>query len=77
MKMQTYDLLDDSEDPFAGIEEVDETSQDDLLFPPGPIVQDPDELPLGPWAETRGSADPDDCRPALWTALLLSGALMM
>ena len=38
---QTSDLLDDSEGPFAGIEEVDETSQDVLWFPPGPIVQDP------------------------------------
>ncbi|QIZ82695.1 HTH DNA binding domain-containing protein [Thalassovita gelatinovora] len=47
MRRQIPDIFDSSEDPF---EDDKETSEQDLWFLPGPIEQDPDDLPPGPRA---------------------------
>ncbi|QXI65994.1 hypothetical protein CP157_03786 (plasmid) [Paracoccus marcusii] len=48
--------------PDAG--EVDEASEDDLWFLPGPINDEPDDLPPGPQAEPREFKIIDDWRSA-------------
>jgi len=57
-------LHDDYLDPLAGVEEVEETSEDDLWFLPGPIEEEPDDLPPGPRAEPRETDVLDDWRNA-------------
>jgi len=64
MKPQTTVLHDDFDDPLAGVEEVEETSEDDLWFLPGPVEDEPDDLPAGPKAEPRETAVVDDWRKA-------------
>jgi hypothetical protein len=64
MKPQASALPDDFDDPLAGVEEVEEASEDDLWFLPGPIEEEPDDLPPGPRAEPRETAVLDDWRKA-------------
>ena len=47
---------------LSAVEEVEETSEDDLWFLPGPIEEEPDDLPPGPRAEPRETAVLDDWR---------------
>ena len=51
-------------DALATVEEVDETSEGDLWFLPGPIDDEPDDLPPGPRAEPREIKVIDDWRSA-------------
>ena len=64
MKPQTFAKHDDFDDPHAIVEEVDETSEDDLWFLPGPIEKEPDYLPTGPRTAPRETKVPDDWRKA-------------
>lgn len=64
MKPQTSVLQDDLYEPLTAVEEVDGTSEDDLWFLPGPIDDEPDDLPPGPRAEPREAAILDDWRKA-------------
>ena len=64
MKPQTSGIHDDLDDPLARVEEVEETFEDDLWFLPGPIEEEPDDLPPGPRAEPRETAVLDDWRRA-------------
>jgi hypothetical protein len=64
MMPQTFALPDDYRDPLAGVEEVEETSEDDLWFMPGPVEEEPDDLPPGPRAEPQETAVLDDWRRA-------------
>lgn len=64
MKHQASAWHDDFNDPLAAVEEVGETSEDDLWFLPGPIEEEPDDLPPGPGAEPRETAVLDDWRKA-------------
>lgn len=52
------------DDPLIGLEEAAERSEDDLWFLPGPIEDEPDDLPPGPRAEPRETAILDDWRKA-------------
>lgn len=56
-----YSIFDD---PLTGVEEAVERSEDDLWFLPGPIEDEPDDLPPGPRAEPRETAILDDWRKA-------------
>jgi HTH DNA binding domain. len=51
-------------DPLSGREEAEERSEDDLWFLPGPIVDEPDDLPPGPRAEPHETVVLDDWRRA-------------
>ena len=51
-------------DPLPDTEEVVETSEDDLWFLPGPINDEPEDLPPGPRAEPREIKVIDDWRSA-------------
>lgn len=64
MKPQASALHDNFDDPLAGVEEFEETSEDYLWFLPGPIEDWPDDLPPGPKAEPRETAVLDDWRKA-------------
>jgi hypothetical protein len=64
MKPQTPVLHDDFDEPRAGVEEVEKTSEDNLWFLPGPIDEAPGDLPAGPQAEPRNTAVLDDWRKA-------------
>lgn len=64
MKPQIPAKHDDFYDPVAGVEEVDDRSEDDLWFLPAPIDEEPDNLPSGPQAELREVAALDDWRKA-------------
>jgi hypothetical protein len=55
---------DDFDDPFMVAEGTEEPREDDLWFLPGPIDEEPDDLPPGPRAELRETAIPDDWRKA-------------
>jgi hypothetical protein len=57
-------LHDDYHDPLAGVAEVEGASADNLWFLPGPIEEEPDDLPPGPRAEPRENAVLDDWRKA-------------
>lgn len=61
---QTFASHDESDDPLAGVEEVEETTEEDLWFLPGPIDAEPDDLPPGPRAEPRETAVLDEWRKA-------------
>lgn len=50
MKPQASVLHDDFDEPLAAVEEADGTSEDDLWFLPGPMEEEPDDLPPGPRA---------------------------
>ena len=56
-----YSIFDD---PLTGVEEAVERSEDDLWFLPGPIEDEPDDLPPGPRGEPRGTSILDDWRKA-------------
>ena len=64
MKPQASASHDNFDDPLAGVAEVEEASEDDLWFLPGPIEEEPDDLPPGPRAEPRETAVLDDWRKA-------------
>jgi hypothetical protein len=64
MKPQASALHDSFDDPLTGVEEAEERSEDDLWFLPGPIEDEPDDLPPGPRAEPRATAVLDDWRKA-------------
>ena len=57
-------LPDDFDDPLPGVEAVEETSDGDLWFLPGPIEEEPDDLSPGPRAEPHETAVLDDWRKA-------------
>ena len=52
------------DDPLVDAEGLEETSEDDLWFLPGPMEVEPDYLPPGPRAELRETAVLDDWRKA-------------
>ena len=64
MKPQSSAPHDSFYDPLTGVKEAEETSEDDLWFLPGPIEDEPDDLPPGPRAEPRETAVLDDWRKA-------------
>ena len=64
MKTQGPTVLSYFGDALPGTEEVDETSEDDLWFLPGPFDDAPDDLPPGPRAEPREIKVIDDWRTA-------------
>ena len=51
MKTQAATLTDDYDNPLITIEEDQEAHEDDLWFLPGPLEEEPDDLPPGPRAE--------------------------
>ncbi len=64
MKPQASTLHDDFDDPLARVEEVEETSEDDLWFLPSPNEEEPDNLPPGPRADPGETAVLDYWRAA-------------
>lgn len=64
MRSQASSLYSDFNDPIAGEAEVGEASLEDLWFMPGPIEEQPDDLPPGPLADRRETAVLDDWRSA-------------
>lgn len=64
MEPQAFPFDDDFDDPRAGAEAVEAPSESDLWFLPGPIEEEPDDLPPGPRAELRESEVLDDWRKA-------------
>ena len=64
MKPQASVLHDDFEVPPIAVGEVDETSDNNLWFLPGPIEEETDDLPPGPRAEPREMVVLDDWRKA-------------
>lgn len=64
MKPQTSAMHHNFDDPLVGIDAVDETSDTDLWFLPGPIEEEPDDLLPGPRAEPHETAVLDDWRRA-------------
>lgn len=64
MKPQASAPHDSFDDPLTAAEEAEERSEDDLWFLPGPIKDEPDDLPPGPRAEPRETAILDDWRKA-------------
>ena len=64
MKLQASAPHDSFDDTLTGAEEAEERSVDDLWFLPGPIEDEPDDLPPGPRAEPRETAILDDWRNA-------------
>jgi len=64
MKPQVPTQYSKLEDPLVDAEGIEETSEDDLWFLPGPIEVEPDYLPPGPRAELRETAVLDDWRKA-------------
>lgn len=64
MKPQAYAKKDVFDDPLTGVEEAEEISEEDLWFLPGPIEDQPDDLPPGPRAEPSETAIVDDWRKA-------------
>ncbi len=64
MKPQTFASNDDFDGPLARVGEVEEASDGDLWFLPGPIEEEPDSLPLGPRVESCETAVLDDWRKA-------------
>jgi hypothetical protein len=64
MKMQAPAFHDGSDALFLDAEEVEQSSEDDLWFLPGPMEEEPDYLPPGPRAEPREAEVLDDWRKA-------------
>ena len=64
MKPQVSTQYDSFDEPLADPEGLEETSEDDLWFLPGPMEEEPDYLPPGPRAELRETAVLDDWRKA-------------
>jgi hypothetical protein len=64
MKLQAPAFQDESDALFLDAEEVEQSSEDDLWFLPGPMEEEPDYLPPGPRAEPREAEVLDDWRKA-------------
>ena len=64
MKPQVLSQHDESDDLLAEAEEVEQASEDDLWFLPGPMEEEPDYLPPGPRAEPSETAVIGDWRRA-------------
>jgi hypothetical protein len=64
MKPQASSPHDSFDEPLTWVEEVEERSEDDLWFLPGPIEDEPDDLPPSPRGEPRETAILDDWRKA-------------
>ena len=64
MKPQVSMQYNRFDDPLVDAEGLEETSEDDLWFLPGPMEVEPDYLPPGPRAELRETAVLDDWRKA-------------
>jgi hypothetical protein len=64
MKPQAPVLHDEYDALILDGEEVEEASEDDLWFLPGPMEEEPDYLPPGPRAEPREAEVLDDWRKA-------------
>jgi hypothetical protein len=64
MKPQVPAFHDESDALFLDAEEVEQSSEDDLWFLPGPMEEEPDYLPPGPRAEPREAEVLDDWRKA-------------
>lgn len=60
MKIQASALTDVFDDPLITIEEDEEAHEDDLWFLPGPLEEEPDDLPPGPRAEPPDTAVIED-----------------
>ncbi|MDF9301983.1 helix-turn-helix domain-containing protein [Tritonibacter mobilis] len=60
MKPQASTLTDDFDDPIITREGDEETHEEDLWFLPGPLEEEPDDLPSGPRAEPPDTAVIDD-----------------
>ena len=60
MKPQASVLNDDFDDPLNTIEEDEEAHEEDLWFLPGPLDEEPDDLPPGPRAEPPDTAVIED-----------------
>ena len=60
MKPQAPAFTDDFDDPFITVEGDEEAQEDDLWFLPGPLEEEPDDLPPGPRAEPPDTAVIDD-----------------
>ena len=64
MEPQAFIKCNIFDDPLEDAEELEETSEDDLWFLPGPMEDEPHFLPPGPRAEVRETAVLDDWRHA-------------
>ena len=64
MKPQVPAIHDEYDALFLDPEEVEQSSEDDLWFLPGPMEEEPDYLPPGPRAEPREAEVLDDWRKA-------------
>lgn len=64
MKTQASAIHDNFAYSPVDAEEAEEKTEDELWFLPGPIEEEPDDLPPGPRAERRESAILDDWRNA-------------
>ena len=64
MKPQAPAFHNESDALFLDAEEVEQSSEDDLWFLPGPMEEEPDYLPPGPKAEPREAEVLDDWRKA-------------
>ncbi len=64
MKPQVPSLYDESDARVLDAEEVEQSSEDDLWFLPGPMDEEPNYLPPGPRAEPREAEVLDDWRKA-------------
>ncbi|WP_299720277.1 hypothetical protein [uncultured Tateyamaria sp.] len=60
MKTQASTVTDDYDNPLITIEEDEEAHEDDLWFLPGPLEEEPDDLPRGPRAEPPDTAVIED-----------------
>lgn len=60
MKHQPSALTDDFDDPLITIEEDEEAHEENLWFLPGPLEEEPDDLPPGPRAEPPDTAVIED-----------------
>ncbi|WP_072702260.1 hypothetical protein [Donghicola eburneus] len=60
MKAQASALTDDFNDPLITIEEDEAAHEQDLWFLPGPLEEEPDDLPPGPRAEPPDTAVIED-----------------
>lgn len=60
MKPQASALIDDFNDPLITTEGNEEAHEEDLWFLPGPLDEEPDDLPPGPRAEPAETSVIDD-----------------
>ena len=60
MKAHASALTDDFDDPLRTTEEAEEAHEEDLWFLPGPLEEEPDDLPPGPRAEPPDTAVIED-----------------